>query len=469
MGNRSSNDSVARVTTTRMTRSIVATSTRRSRWLLGWVFLLICCPATLFAQTVIEGVRVRPSPERTRIVFDVSSPVEHKIFALQQPDRLVIDIDATRLGAAIDGIDLQDTPIRQMRAAARDGDNLRVVLDLTDEVKPRSFVLKPIMQYGDRLVIDLYTREQQSPVVHRVDQLSQQMRDVVIAIDAGHGGDDPGAVGHGRLYEKHVTLAIARRLAELFDREPGYKPVLIRQGDYFLALRERTDIARKNQADVFLSIHADAFKTPDARGASVYALSESGATSEAARWLAEKENRADLIGGAGGVSLDDKDDLLAGVLLDLSMTASLTSSLAMGEQVLNAIRPVNRLHKRQVEQAAFSVLKSPDVPSLLIETGFISNPQESAKLGSTSHQRALAKAIFYGVKRHVDEHPPAGSYLAWKKHGVDETLESYRIVRGDTLSDIAMKYRVSTEALKRANGLHSDRIRIGQVLKIPTT
>jgi len=292
---------------------------------------------------------------------------------------------------------------------------------------------------------------------------------VIVAIDAGHGGDDAGAIGVGDLFAQDVTMAIARDLARLFEKEPGYKPVLIRRGDYFLALRERTELARGSQADVFLSIHADAFKTAEASGASVYALSQRGATSETARWLAEKENRADLIGGAGGVSLGDKDDLLAGVLLDLSMTASLSASLDMGQEVLNAIRPINRLHKKQVEQAAFAVLKSPDIPSLLVETGFLSNPQEAGKLQSRAHQRSMAKAIFYGVKRFVDQNPPAGSYLAWKKSETADELEDYKIMRGDTLSDIAVKHRVSAEELKRINGLSSDTIRIGQVLKIPTS
>ncbi|XOV86045.1 MAG: N-acetylmuramoyl-L-alanine amidase [Pseudomonadota bacterium] len=433
------------------------------------VGLLLQTPVLNAGQAAIEGVRVRPSPERTRIVFDLSDAVEHRVFSLDDPARLVIDIEDASLSAAVEDIELDETPIARMRASRRDSTDLRVVLDLKTAVKPRSFVLKPILQYGDRLVVDLYTEAQQAPMVQRVDRVTRQMRDVVIAIDAGHGGDDPGAIGHGNLYEKHVTLAISQDLARLFEREPGFKPLLVREGDYFLALRERTEIARTNEADIFLSIHADAFHTAEARGASVYALSQRGATSEAARWLAEKENRADLIGGAGGVSLGDKDDLLAGVLLDLSMTASLAASLEMGQSVLSAIKPVNRLHKKQVEQAGFAVLKSPDIPSLLIETGYISNPQEAGKLKTRSHQQAMAKAIFYGVKRFVEESPPAGSYIAWKRQGGDAVAESHKTVRGDTLSGIAMKYRVDAEDIKRVNGLLGDTIRVGQVLKIPTS
>ena len=262
-------------------------------------------------------------------------------------------------------------------------------------------------------------------------------------------------------------MAIAKRLHRLFEAEPGFRATLIREGDYYVALRKRTDIARSSQADVFLSIHADAFKTSKVSGASVYAISQQGATSETARWLAEKENRADLIGGVGSVSLDDKDDLLAGVLLDLSMTASLSFSLEMGRSVLALIGRVNKLHKKNVEQAAFAVLKSPDIPSLLIETGYISNPAEARKLGSRSHQNKLANAIFVGVKTSMQANPPAGSYLAWVKQGRGSDAVTHVIERGDTLSQIAFRYRVNFKLLKDFNGLRSDIIHIGQKLKIP--
>ncbi len=446
----------------------------KGRWFCAilWLTVLVFQQPAVASMTSIDNVRVRPSPERTRIVFDLGRPVEHKVFALTNPRRLVIDINDAKLKTPIPDLDLdlRDTPIIAMRSSRREGNNLRVVLDLAEQVRPRSFVLKPILQYGDRLVVDLYSDVQQlTPVVQKADQITRQMRDVVIAIDAGHGGDDPGAIGPGRLYEKTVVLSIATRLHELFERELGFKSVLTRKGDYYVAHRERTEIARKSQADVFLSIHADAFKTAEASGASVYAISQKGATSEAARWLAEKENRADLIGGVGGVSLDDKDDLLAGVLLDLSMTASLSASLEMGESVLKSISGVNKLHKKHVEQAAFLVLKSPDIPSLLVETGFISNPGEARKLRSTAHQQKMANAIFNGVKSHMSDQPPAGSFLAWKHHGESERLAVHVIERGDTLSEIANRYRVSFENLKKVNGLRGNAIRIGQTLKIPTT
>ena len=418
-------------------------------------------------SVAIDNVRIRPAPDRTRIVFDLGAPVEHRIFALTSPDRLVIDIDGATLEQDFSAAQLKGTPIRSIRAGIRGGSDLRVVLDLRGQVKPRSFVLKPIMQYGDRLVVDLYTTEQQSvPTVPKSDLVAGQRRDVVIAVDAGHGGDDPGAIGPGQLYEKDVVLAIATKLSAMFDKEPGFKAELTRKGDYYLAHRKRTDIARQAEADVFISIHADAFKTPDASGASVYVISQKGATSETARWLAEKENRADLIGGVG---LDDKDDVLAGVLLDLTSTHSLSASLDMGQQVLNAIKPLNHLHKKQVEQAAFLVLKSPDIPSLLIETGFISNPAEAKKLRTRAHQERMAIFIYTGVKSYVGRNPPLGSYLAWKNQVKPADLATYKIVRGDTLSAIAFKHSVSAERLKTYNGLRNDRIKIGQLLKIPTS
>jgi N-acetylmuramoyl-L-alanine amidase len=434
------------------------------------IFSLISVFPVHAGQTSIESVRVRQSPERTRIVFDLTQPVEHRIFSLTDPQRLVIDISDARLLKPLRQVDLEGTPILAMRSSDRNDQDLRVVLDLSTQVKPRSFVLKPIMQYGDRLVIDLYTNDQQlNPVVQKADRIARQMRDVVVAIDAGHGGDDPGAIGHGRLLEKKVVLSIANKLDRMFKKETGYKSVLIRKGDYYIAHRKRTRIAREIQADIFLSIHADAFKTAEASGASIYAISQQGATSEAARWLAEKENRADLIGGVGGVSLDDKGDLLAGVLLDLSMTASLSASLEMGESVLDAISGVNKLHKKHVEQAAFLVLKSPDIPSLLIETGFISNPGEARKLKSNSHQQKMAKAIFDGVTSYMQKNPPGGSFLAWKKQGGNEKLTTHITVRGDTLSEIASRYRVSFKRLKKINGLRGNTIRIGQILKIPAS
>ncbi|MDA0790762.1 MAG: N-acetylmuramoyl-L-alanine amidase, partial [Proteobacteria bacterium] len=280
---------------------------------------LLALSLSVSGASRVENVRIHQSPDKTRVVLDLESPVEHRLFSLENPERLVLDIDAAMLSTRLEEVDLKGSPVRSIRSSARGENDLRVVFDLTEKVRPRSFVLKPVMQYGDRLVIDLYTTGQNLMPITREELFKKQMRDVVIAIDAGHGGDDPGAVGHGDVLEKDVVLAIATMMNEMFKAQPGYRGLMVRSGDYYVELRRRTSIAHENLADIFLSVHADAFQSPRVSGASVYVLSDSGATSETARILAEKENRADLIGGVdGGVSLNDKDDLLVHVLLDLA-------------------------------------------------------------------------------------------------------------------------------------------------------
>lgn len=435
--------------------------------------LMLLANMAVLAQQSVDGIRIRPDPEKTRVVFDLSGPVDHKLFMLENPARLVIDLNDTEmhrdeLKNEIAELSLEATPIASLRFSPPSQENLRVVLDLKQEVKPRSFILKPIAQYRDRLVIDLFTEDQQVETpIQGVDSSSQRPREIVIAIDPGHGGDDPGAIGAGNLYEKKVVLAIARELKAIADRTYGYKGVLTRQGDYYVEHRKRTAIARENESDVFISIHADGWKTNSPNGASVYAISESGATSEMAEWLAEKENRADLIGGVGSVSLDDKDDMLAGVLLDLSQTASLSASLEMGEAILLGIKPISRLHKKNVEQAAFIVLKSPDIPSLLIETGFISNPGDARKLAATKHQKKLAAGIFAGINQYFSRIPPTGTLLAARQNATPRPTITHVIRRGDTLSEIALRYNIGFEDLKRENALSSNTIRIGQTLRIP--
>jgi N-acetylmuramoyl-L-alanine amidase len=288
-------------------------------------------------------------------------------------------------------------------------------------------------------------------------------RDIIIAIDAGHGGEDPGALGPKRLREKDVVLAIARELHALFAADKGFDPEMIRSGDYYVSLKGRRDLARKKQADLFVSIHADAFKRKEAHGASVYALSTRSATSTAASYLAKRENAADLV---GGVSLDDKDDVLAGVLADLSMTSTLDTSLKLGAGVLRKVDSVAVLHKDRVEQAGFAVLKSPDIPSILVETGFISNPGEARKLASSSYQKKMARAIHAGIKLWFLEHPPSGTLIAWNRL---QDGQQYTIARGDTLSGIAQRFRVSVADIQAHNGLRSTRIKVGQKLNIPTT
>jgi N-acetylmuramoyl-L-alanine amidase len=389
--------------------------------------------------------------------------VKHQLITLQNPDRLVIDISDAKFKANIKSLDLSKTSILTVRHAVRNSNDLRVVLDLKGSVSPKSFALEANEKSGDRLVVDLYDKKQQvSKTVAKM--LKRNDRKIVIAIDAGHGGEDPGASGPNRLREKRVVLQIAQKLEKLFDQNPYFEGVLVRTGDYYVGLRKRTRIAREKKADFFISIHADGFDDPRAYGASVYALSTKGATSEAARYLASSANRADLIGGASALSLDDKDDVLAGVLLDLSMNETLRSSLDAGRYVLRNMGTVARLHKKKVEQAGFLVLKSPDIPSLLIETGFISNPKEAKQLSSTSYQQKMAQAVYDGLFSFYMERPPVGTLLAKSSK---ELIKTYVIARGDTLSEIAQRHKTSVSKILRYNNLSSSSIRVGQKISIP--
>jgi len=431
---------------------------------LGFLTLTSVGPlAPSVSASEINSVRLWRAPDNTRIVFDVSGAIDYKVFQLDNPQRLVIDIANVSKAPVIADLDFKDSPISKMRAANRNGKDLRIVLDLKSPISPKDFTLKANDQYSNRLVVDLF--EKKRVVSRSVEEVIEQSdRKIIIAIDAGHGGEDPGALGPNRMREKNVVLQIARRLERLFDKDPNFDAILVRDGDYYLAHRKRTQIARDNQADFFISVHADAFTDPRANGASVYALSNKGATSEAARFLAKKQNNADLIGGATALNLGNKDEMLAGVLLDLSMTATMTTSLEAGEQVLKQMGSVARLHKKKVEQAGFLVLKSPDIPSLLIETGFISNPKEARQLNSADYQQRMAKAIFTGLDQYYSEHPPEGTLLAKVMSG---KMLSYTIARGDTLSEIATKYKTSTKKIMRYNQMSSSAIHVGQKIAIP--
>ncbi len=410
------------------------------------------------AQVQVQNLRMWPAPDHTRLVFDISGPVDHTLFTLDDPHRVVIDVRKSRLSTTLGNSSSAENLVMRIRSAPRNQRDLRLVLDLKRPVRPNSFVLRPSGTYGHRLVVDLFPKAGVGGAVERVSTGPQQlppMRDVVIAIDAGHGGDDPGAIGPGGTREKDVVLKVAKRLEAIVEREPGMRVVMIRTGDYYVGLRRRMEIARANRADMFVSIHADAFKDPRVRGSSVYVLSRTGASSEAARWLAEQENASDFV---GGVSLDDKDDLLASVLLDLSQTATLSASAEVGARVLGELKRVGKAHKKRVERAGFMVLKSPDIPSILVETAYISNPGEERNLRDPMRQQALAVAILQGLRHYFEQHPPRGTLLAARKHV---------IAKGDTLSDIAERYRVSVQRLRNLNGLANDRIQVGQVLRIP--
>ncbi|WP_257252801.1 MULTISPECIES: N-acetylmuramoyl-L-alanine amidase [unclassified Endozoicomonas] len=434
-----------------------------------FIAALLMLPLPLSAAQV-NDIRVWRSPDKTRLVFDVSSEVAHSQFFLDNPRRLVLDIRGTQKTKNVASPRLGTTPINKIRYGVRNKKDLRIVLDLKNKVTSKSFLLKPNATYGYRLVVDLFDDSTKTAGPVKEPTKTPSARDIVVAIDAGHGGEDPGALAYGGGHEKVVTLNISKDLAALLKKEPGFEPVLVRTGDYYIPLRERAVIARKAGADLFISIHADAFTDPRANGASVYALSRGGATSETARWLAHRANSSDLIGGEGGISLGDKDDILAGVLLDLSMTSTLSSSLEVGDRVLKHIGTINRLHKEQVEQAAFVVLKSPDIPSILVETGFISNPKEGRKLKTRNHQRAMARQIYKGVKGYFVNKPPPGTLVSrLKAEGkIDTRPDQYVIQAGDTLSEIASRFDISLSSLKTANNIsRSDTIRTGQMLVIP--
>jgi len=353
------------------------------------------------SRTALTSVRVAQSTEdHTRVVFDLSGNINHDLFTLSNPYRVVIDLKNVRKSAALVSDEHHTNLLKGIRSSVRKNKDLRVVLDLTNKARPRSFMLQPNDKAGHRLVIDMHaTKLSPTPVKTNKQQRQKKKQEIVIAIDPGHGGKDPGAVGRKGTREKDVTLAVAKKLKTVIGRTPGFKAVLTRESDQFVVLRKRVEKARKHQADLFISLHADAFKSPRVEGASVYALSLNGASSEAARWIAKKENASDLI---GGISLDDKDDLIASVLLDLSQSATIQDSLELGSDVLKHLGKVGKLNKDQVQQAGFAVLKAPDMPSILIETAFISNPKEERRLKSSKHQHKLAKAIFSGIKTHME-------------------------------------------------------------------
>lgn len=448
----------------------------------------LLCVLLLFAAAAqaaeVRDVRFWRAPDHSRVVFDLSGPVEHELITLENPNRLVIDIQGAKLTSDTSKLDFANSPISKIRHAEKPGGALRIVFDLSNEVQVRSFLLAASGELHDRLVVDFLDKEESTTasggaapsapkVVMSVENSSH--RDVVIAIDAGHGGEDPGAIGPGRVKEKDVVYKIALRLKERFEKKKGYRVVMIRDGDYYVGLAKRRDLARKAQADFFVSIHADAFTNPKANGSSVYALSKRGATSASARILAQRENEADLV---GGVSLSDKDQVLAGVLTDLSMTATLDASLSVGGQLLGEMGKISRLHSKRVEQAGFAVLKSPDIPSLLVETGFISNPHEAGKLKSSTYQSQMAQAIYEGIDRYFRESPPPDTYFAAVKRGdiapgkgrTPVTGErEYVIARGDTLSGIAHRYKIPLSDLQRHNQMSGSDIRVGQKIQIPSS
>ncbi len=427
------------------------------------IALILCLllPLAAIAGTTVENVRIWTENDKTRVVLDLSRSVAHKIFTLRGPDRLVIDLKEGRLAKSLTNMPSGTGAVTSIRSAIRADGQLRVVLDLGRGVRSRSFTTGPNAKYGDRLVIDLQRSGSLTPV-KRASEEYRPGRDVVIAIDPGHGGHDPGAVGKRRTREKDVALAIGRELARRINAEEGMRAVLVRNSDIYIDHRERTGIARRNKADLFVSIHADAVSDRRANGASVYALSTKGASDEAAKQLAERENAS-----VGGVSLEDKDDVLASVLIDLSQNASLSASLEVGGKVIREMGKVAKLHRKSVQQAGLLVLKSPDMPSILVETAFISNPTEENKLRDKGHQGRLANAILAGIRNYYYTNPPPDTRIAANLRREPTRQVRHVITRGDTLSEIAERYNVSPAAIRAANKLSNDKIRIGQTLSIP--
>ena len=544
----------------RITPPLFTNAVRLSLWVLAF-----CCAEVAHAATV-KNVRIWRAEGYTRIVLDLDAPVRYNLVLANNPKRIIVDIANSELKASVAKLSLAATPIEIVRPSIVNDTDVRLVFDLKQNVSPKSFLLKKRDDSNDRLVIDLHdapnehlnhtgasnsdtikvtnainainaiktskakntakttatkTNEpanietlmgdeaqraqlESNPDINTPSvRAATNNRPILIAVDAGHGGADSGALGPKNMREKDVTLSIARELIRIINAQPGFSARLTRTGDYFVELQKRRDFARDMKADLFISVHADSFTDSSAYGASVFALSRKGATSEMARFLAQRENDSDLIGRVGGVSLEDKDPQLAGVLVDLSMTATVNSSLQVGSSVLNAISAFAPLHAKHVEQAGFIVLKSPDVPSILVETGFISNTGEAKKLASPEYRERMAQAIFKGVRQYFVQHPiapvhssapccsaeNARSETPIKSTGAKKTTDTPRnsklvtpknkspavpsgerkhlVARGDTLMDIALKYGVSARKIKVANNMKTDNVLLGQTLKIP--
>jgi N-acetylmuramoyl-L-alanine amidase len=409
------------------------------------------------SYTQVENIRISREPNKTRLVFDLDGSVDYSLFSMHKPERLVIDLKQTRLMNAGVLEELHSRQLKGIRTGVRKLHDLRIVLDLKSRTTPNSFVLEPRGENGYRLVIDV---KELSTGKKREVAKKKSLRDVVVAIDAGHGGNDPGATGRLGTHEKTVTLQIAKRLKKEIDATKGMRAELIRSSDRFMRLRERIKRAHKLNADLMISVHADSFPDVRARGASVYALSVSGATSESARLLAEKENKVDLL--FGDVDLNHQDKMVRQVLLDLSLTGTIESSLDIGDEVLKELGRVGRVHKKKVQQAGFAVLKAPNIPAILLETAFISNPKEERKLRSRAHQNKMAKAILRGVNDYFARKAPPGTWLS-------EAQEHYTIKKGDTLALISNKFGMPVSHLRTRNSLRSDNLRVGNKLYIPVT
>ena len=431
----------------------------RIRCFLLFIFLLFC--QVSLAQNILKDIRISSSNDESRIVIDLHEKSSSNIFSLENPDRLVIDLKNTKLKK---GFKLSTYPresIRNIRFSEGNGSQLRLVIDLSSTFKYSYFNLPKGTLYDHRLVVDLKSND--SPIKNNSVQHSVAERKVVVVIDPGHGGKDPGAIGPSKIYESNVVLAISLRLAEYINRTTDMKAVLTRDDDTFIVLRDRMKMGRESKADLFLSIHADALDNPRVKGASVYTLSLKGASDEAARVFAERENAYSSI---SEVAISNMDKDAVSLLTDLSQNFSMKASKEAAGIILNELSKVGSIRKKKVQEAGFAVLKSPDVPSVLIETTYISNPNEEARLNSRSYQDKLARAIFEGTRQYFFINPPKNTILANQIKSGSRVI-SYRVKRGDTLSEIAELYGIRLSTLKSFNGISGNMIRINQTLQIP--
>jgi len=444
-----------------------------SRVVVKWVCacLLFAISQGVVAKNTINSVRVWPSPDSTRVVFDLADKPDFSYFMLKNPLRLVVDLENTNKIKDLPSIPKKHQIVSKLRySKAKNSKGVRFVFELTGAVKPVLFALAPTGPYKNRLVVDLYDKEQAKPVAKSSNaavkkrELSKQ-RDIVIAIDAGHGGEDPGSIGPSGTYEKTITLQIAKRLERMIDAERGMISRMIRRSDYFVNLNTRTSRAREKKADFFVSIHADAFTSPGPNGASVWVLSLRRANSEIGKWIEDKEKHSELLGGAAGVIKDTASEkYLAQALLDMSMDHSMKTGFNVAEEMVQELKKVAKLHKKEPQAASLAVLKSPDIPSILVETGFISNPREERLLKSANHQEKLAKAIFTSIKSYYLKNPPDDSLFASLK---SQYPTKHKVRPGESLSLLASRYGVSITQLKRVNKLKSNTLFIGQELDIP--
>jgi len=429
-------------------------------------FLLMAFTTASFANNTIEGLRIWPSPNTTRLVFDLADTPTYTYFTLKNPQRLVIDIENTPKNFDFKKVANESKLVKKVRySTAKNPQSVRVVIELNKKLKKNIFALPPTAPYGNRLVIDLNDSDSAAQKIV-LNSKSTTDRDIVIVIDAGHGGEDPGSIGPSGSYEKDVTLGISKRLESLIGKEKGMKAVMTRAGDYYISPNKRPQLARKHKADMFVSIHADAFTTPVPRGASVWVLSMKRANTELGRWLENTERHSELLGGAAEIIQDTANErYLAQTFLDMSMDHSLTTSYDVSRDMLKHLKNVTSLHKDKPQGASFAVLTSPDIPSILVEMGFISNPQEEKNLNWSKYRQKMAQSLFNGLKQHFKGSPPDGSLWAkWKQEN-----RTHRVRSGESLSLLAQRYNVQISTLKKANNLNTDVVRIGQVLTIPST